>query len=93
LLEELKSDRSFSISGVEPVLHLDVVDDFSDEPLSPLLPLFRGCVAAAVLGMTTCTTSHSKASWFSWLLAFFDELDGGVCSLIHSLISVRTVAL
>jgi hypothetical protein len=95
----LKSDRNFSINGVEPGLHLDEVLFDSVEALSDLLWLLRGCVAAAVLGMTTWTISHSKASWPSLRLAvpLLDFLElavaGVACVLIQLLTSPRTVFL
>lgn len=85
----LKSARIFSRRGVEPVRHREVA--FSAAPSDLLLVL--GCVAAAVLGMTTCTISHSKASCFSCLLLFLELLEDGVCVLIHSLTSDRTEPL
>src|SRR5690625_1410463 len=91
LADELKSERSFSMSGVEPVRQRD--EDVLSLPVPSDLPPLRGCVAAAVLGRTTWTMSHSKASCFSCLLAFLELSDGGVCALTHSRISARTALL
>jgi hypothetical protein len=92
LLDVLKSDRNFSSNGVDPERHLEVF--LSVFPASLALEVL-GCVAATVFGMTTCTRSHSQASWFSWPLAvdFLVPCAGPVFVLIHSRISDRTDAL
>src|SRR3569833_921960 len=89
LLFPLKSDRNFSISVEELLPHRDELLALRSgvEPSGPFVA--RGWVAEGLLGITTCTIIHSKASWFSAALCFLVLCAVTVFSLIHSRISER----